>query len=67
LQRSSIEQLAIELGVAMGVAQHAAQQPDLEVAQRAGRPPLGLADVAQQRDGRSAPRRLERGEQRLGE
>jgi hypothetical protein len=51
----------------MGVAQHAAQKADLQIAQRAWRPALGLAHRAQEADGRPAPRGLERREQRLGQ
>jgi hypothetical protein len=66
-QAALIQQLAIERGVAMAMAQHPAQQPDLEVAQGTRGPALGFLQVAQQRHGRTAASGLERGKQRLGE
>jgi hypothetical protein len=60
-----VEQLVVKYGVAVGVTEHAAEQAGLEVAQRAGGRALGGAQVAQQRDRRSATRRLECWKQRL--
>ena len=42
-QAALVQHLPVERGVAVGVAEHPAQQPDLQVTQRAGRPALGVS------------------------